>query len=115
MSGMIDRRIANAEAIADWFKDRGSRDRAGQMRGIMASLAQFRTAHRDIQRLRKQLTPISQARLTERRAGLIAELVTSADQLERLAKIADTGGEGQVGVEVPDAAYLVDLLRRAAL
>lgn len=47
-------------------------------------------------------------------ADLSAELVTMADQLARMAVAAGFGGD-PLGVRVIDPAYLVNLLRRAAI
>lgn len=115
MSTQFDRRMEIASSIADWLAENGQTFRAQQVRGIRASLAQFRAIARDNAALRRCLTPIAQARVTESRRALAEELHTTAAQLERMAKIADMGGAGSdIGVEVPDAAYLAALLRRAA-
>lgn len=114
MSGMIDRRIASADRIVDQLTREGRHRMAQHIRGIRTSLSQFKAAHREIQTLRGKLTPIGRAIARETRRPLDDELRQAAAVLERMGKIADTGGEGSVGVEAPDAAYLVDLLRRAA-
>jgi hypothetical protein len=115
MSGMIERRIAAAAELADWLGAQGHHARAQQLRGIGASLAQFRRIVRENTALRKRLTPIAQARMTEARRGLNEELSATAALLDRTATIADASGADSVGLEALDATYLADLLRRAAI
>lgn len=110
MSGMIDRRIAIAGRIEEHFGERGDYRRAGEMRGIKQSLAHFRGSLRPTSPAK--LTAIAKARMIEA-AALNSDLETGATQLERMAKIADTGGAGFVEVRVEDAAFIAALLRRA--
>jgi len=114
MSGMLERRMATAAELADWLAAQGQHARAQQLRGIRASLGQFRAIARDNTVLRRLLTPIAQARVTESRHALAEEMRATAALLDRTAMIADASGSVSVGLEAPDAAYLADLLRRAA-
>lgn len=110
---VIEQRKAAAGELADWLTRRGHHRQARVARGIRATLGRYSVDLREIARLRSKLTPITQARIREARKPLDDELRTTADQLERMGKIADTEGHS-VPIEMPDTAYLADLLRRAA-
>lgn len=113
-----DNRMENGRAIAAWLDAQGQKRMATQLRGVLQSFstsrALNRTLHADNMKLRGLGTKIGRAKSRDANSLLDQELETTAAMLERAHRIAQASNGADAQVAVPDAAYIVGLLRRAS-